>query len=115
MNTDPLFFPVNPYIAGNPVSGGEAFIGRADVLREVLRVVRSPDENALVLYGQRRIGKTSVLQELAARLPKEGPYYPVDLIPINKAALPLAQVVKGDRERCVLPCDLYRRYFEDKL
>lgn len=25
----------NPYIAGNPVGGGKAFIGRADVLRDV--------------------------------------------------------------------------------
>jgi hypothetical protein len=32
---------LNPYIAGNPVGGGEAFIGRADVLREVLRVLRN--------------------------------------------------------------------------
>ncbi len=47
--------PINPYIAGNPVGGGKAFIGRADVLREVVRVLRSPNENALVLYGQRRL------------------------------------------------------------
>ena len=32
--------PINPYIAGNPVGGGEAFIGRADVLREVVRMLR---------------------------------------------------------------------------
>ncbi len=57
-----MTLPINPYIAGNPVGGNPAFIGRADVLREVLRVLRRPAENAIVLYGQRRIGKTSVLQ-----------------------------------------------------
>ena len=32
--------PINPYVAGNPVGDSPAFIGRADVLREVLRVLR---------------------------------------------------------------------------
>jgi len=32
--------PVNPYVAGNPVGDSAAFIGRADVLREVVRVLR---------------------------------------------------------------------------
>ncbi|MBA3534547.1 MAG: hypothetical protein H0T73_21725 [Ardenticatenales bacterium] len=42
---------INPYIAGNPVGGGGAFVGRADVLRKVLRIAGSPHQNALVLYG----------------------------------------------------------------
>jgi hypothetical protein len=29
--------PSNPYVAGNPVGDSPAFIGRADVLREVAR------------------------------------------------------------------------------
>ncbi len=69
--------PLNPYVAGNPVGDSPAFIGRADVLREVLRILRRPQDNAIVLYGQRRIGKTSILQHLAAQLPHEGPYHPV--------------------------------------
>ena len=32
---------VNPYVAGNPVGDSPAFIGRADVLREVVRVLRA--------------------------------------------------------------------------
>ncbi|MFN8488634.1 MAG: SUMF1/EgtB/PvdO family nonheme iron enzyme [Caldilineaceae bacterium] len=84
----------NPYIAGNPVGGSNAFIGRADVLRSVLRVLKSPSENAIVLYGQRRIGKTSVLQELAQRLPQEGAYQPIYFDLQDKAALPLAKVLE---------------------
>ena len=38
--------PLNPYIAGNPVGGTPNFVGRADVLREVLRVLRHPNQNA---------------------------------------------------------------------
>ena len=84
---------VNPYIAGNPVGGSPAFIGRETILRSVLRMLESPSENAIVLYGQRRIGKTSVLQELARRLPVDGPYHPVYFDLQDKAALPLAQVL----------------------
>jgi len=32
--------PFNPYVAGNPVGDSPAFVGRADVLREVMRVLR---------------------------------------------------------------------------
>ena len=85
--------PVNPYIAGNPVGGGEAFVGRADVLRDVARVLRSPNENALVLYGQRRIGKTSILQELTAVLPRLGPYQPVYFDLQEKRASSLNEVL----------------------
>jgi hypothetical protein len=85
--------PVNPYIAGNPVGGGDAFVGRADVLRDVARVLRSPSENALVLYGQRRIGKTSILQELMARLPELGPYQPVYFDLQGKAVASLREVL----------------------
>ncbi|MDM8558618.1 ATP-binding protein [Candidatus Parabeggiatoa sp. HSG14] len=68
---------INPYITGNPVGNGPAFIGRADVLREVLNVLKHPKNNAIVLVGQRRIGKTSVLHELKANLSKESIYHPI--------------------------------------
>lgn len=54
----------NPYITGAPVGNTEIFVGREEVLKDVLEMVRSDNQNAIVLYGQRRIGKTSVLQKL---------------------------------------------------
>jgi len=83
----------NPYIAGNPVGNTPSFVGRDDVLREVLRVLRQPEQNAITLYGQRRIGKTSVLQALLKRLPEEGCYHPVYFDLQDKAALPLGRVL----------------------
>jgi branched-chain amino acid transport system substrate-binding protein len=83
----------NPYIAGNPVGNTDAFVGRDDILREVLRVLRQPEQNAIMLYGQRRIGKTSVLQYLLKRLPQEGNYRPVYFDLQDKAALPLGRVL----------------------
>ncbi len=85
--------PLNPYVAGNPVGDSPAFIGRADVLREVLRILRRPQDNAIVLYGQRRIGKTSILQHLAAQLPHEGPYHPVYFDLQDKTDWPLDRVL----------------------
>jgi len=96
----------NPYIAGNPVGGESAFIGRADVLRDVLRVLKSEHENGMVLYGQRRIGKTSVLQELAAVLPKHGNFAPVYFDLQDKAALSLDQVLTELSHRILYTLDI---------
>lgn len=86
--------PLNPYIAGNPVGDSPAFIGRTDVVRAVVRVLRRPQDNAIVLYGQRRIGKTSILQNLQLRLPEQGPYHPVYFDLQDKADLPLEHVLQ---------------------
>jgi len=89
-----MAIPLNPYVAGNPVGDSPAFVGRADVLREVLRILRRPQDNAIVLYGQRRIGKTSILQNLAAWLSRLGPYRPIYLDLQDKAAYPLSRVLR---------------------
>ncbi len=89
-----MVIPINPYVAGNPVGGSSAFIGRSDVLREVVRILRRSQDNALVLYGQRRIGKTSILQHLVARLPSEGEYRPVYFDLQDKADWQLDRVLR---------------------
>ncbi len=85
--------PLNPYIAGDPVGNSPAFVGRDDVLRDVLRVLRNPNQNAITLFGQRRIGKTSMLQHLKKRLPDEGPYLSVYFDLQDKAAWPLPRLL----------------------
>ena len=85
--------PEKPYIAGGSVSDNQAFVGRADVLREVLNVLRDPHQNAIVLFGQRRIGKTSVLRELEAKLPTDG-YCPIFFDLQDKAQWPLERVLR---------------------
>jgi len=86
--------PKNPYITGSPVSNSPAFVGRADVLREVLHVIKHSQNNAIVLFGQRRIGKTSVLYELEAKLPKQNACHPVFFDLQDKAFWPLERVLK---------------------
>ena len=84
----------NPYTAGDPVGKTAFFVGRADVLREVGRMLRHPTQNAITLYGQRRIGKTSILQYLEAHLPQAGPYLPVYFDLMHKAGLPLGEILR---------------------
>jgi branched-chain amino acid transport system substrate-binding protein len=58
-----------------------------------VRVLRRSQENAIVLYGQRRIGKTSILQQLAAQLPDQGSYHPIYFDLQDKAVWPLSRVL----------------------
>src|SRR5512136_3386773 len=60
---------VNPYIAGNPVTGEEMFFGRDDVFTFVQKaLIGQHRDNVIVLYGQRRTGKTSVLYQMHRHL-----------------------------------------------
>ena len=86
---------VNPYIAGKPVGGSRAFVGRTHILRDIIQTLRSPHENTLLLYGQPRIGKTSILKELIAQLSKHGSYLPVYLDSKDKVFASPGQIFAG--------------------
>ncbi len=64
----------NPFIAGPSVGHTSSFVGREDILRRIELELAQGATNSMVLYGQRRIGKTSVLEALASRLPDRGPF-----------------------------------------
>ena len=59
---------INPYTVGPPVMG-ENFYGRDILLQQVERSLRRT--NVVLLQGQRRIGKTSVLRQLTHSLSQE--------------------------------------------
>jgi len=67
----------NPYVVGKPLTAGSAmFFGREAELMFVERALASGESGAVaVLVGQRRIGKTSLLRQLEARL--RGSYRPI--------------------------------------
>jgi tetratricopeptide (TPR) repeat protein len=85
--------PVNPYIVGNPIKDQASFFGRQDIFREVLQILRQRESNAIVLYGQRRIGKTSVLLQLEKQLAHDGEFTPVYFDLQDKAAKSLPEVL----------------------
>ncbi len=55
----------NPYVAGGPVFDLALFHGREPLVRRILQTVHS---NSLMLHGERRIGKTSLLHQVRLRL-----------------------------------------------
>jgi len=67
---------LNPYRAGKPIDDDNGFIGREDILNWVAQELRNQNTNCLVLFGQRRIGKTTLLLKLERFLPKEE-YLPI--------------------------------------
>jgi tetratricopeptide (TPR) repeat protein/photosystem II stability/assembly factor-like uncharacterized protein len=67
---------VNPYIAGAPVTETKMFFGREDVFDWIQNNLTGRyADHILVVHGQRRVGKTSVLKQLNNRLPER--YIPV--------------------------------------
>src|SRR5512136_1123941 len=60
---------VNPYIAGAPVTEARMFFGREDVFDWIQNNLSGRyTDHTLVIHGQRRVGKTSVLKQLGNRL-----------------------------------------------
>lgn len=55
----------NPYVVGDPVEGNR-FVGRDDILRQLEELwVMGQQLQSVVLYGHRRMGKTSILLNVA--------------------------------------------------
>jgi tetratricopeptide (TPR) repeat protein len=55
----------NPYIAGAPVLEEDLFFGRRELIDRILQTIHN---NSLLIYGERRIGKTSIQHQLKRRL-----------------------------------------------
>lgn len=78
IKTSGEFKPIeNPYVAGAPLkTGSPLFVGREDIFEFIEQNLSGRDqENVLVLIGQRRSGKTSLLKQLPQRLGQQ--YAPV--------------------------------------
>jgi GTPase SAR1 family protein len=55
----------NPYISGDPIREPDMFFGREELLRKIINTLHN---NSIMIHGPRRIGKTSLLYQLANRL-----------------------------------------------
>jgi|GEM_PF-1091999 len=121
---------INPYIAGAPVTEQRMFFGREDVFDWIERSLSGQyADHILVVHGQRRVGKTSVLKQLPNRLPKR--YIPVffDLQGRTHTTLDrflwwlsreIVRVLKQDRGIAISPPDkdLFTKdieYFESRF
>ncbi len=68
--------PPNPYLIDKPLDSDTGFFGREEIIQEIERVMRYPPHTSVILPGQRRIGKTSLLLALERRLPAP-PFFPI--------------------------------------
>ncbi|MDX1520608.1 MAG: ATP-binding protein, partial [Anaerolineae bacterium] len=77
MRSETETFIINPYIAGSPVKNPTMFFGRDDVYAWLRQHLRGRyQDNIIVLYGERRSGKTSVLYQMGEQL-GDDTYVPV--------------------------------------
>lgn len=72
----------NPYVYGNPIHEETAFFGRKDELEQITLAVTKPTKQDILLIGERRTGKTSLLYQLEERLDR--PFIPV-YVALNKS------------------------------
>jgi formylglycine-generating enzyme required for sulfatase activity/tetratricopeptide (TPR) repeat protein len=85
--------PINPYIAGQPLRSKDGFFGRQDIINEIARELGgSYTGKSFVLFGQRRIGKTSLLFQLERLLLRKS-FLPVYFNLQDSARLPLGEVL----------------------
>ncbi len=61
----------NPYVVGNPVGYTDAFVGRFYIFDDILNMIHHKTDNGIVIFGQRRAGKTSILHRLKRVLEEE--------------------------------------------
>ena len=62
----------DPYIIGIPLTAQqEIFVGRRDISRRIEQLLLDQRKPPLLLYGQRRMGKTSLLNNLGRLLPQQ--------------------------------------------
>ena len=88
----------NPYVVGNPIHHGSMFFGRADDVTWIKDHLQQAGNELILLTGQRRIGKTSLLRHVK-RLKSE-----LKLIPFFIDTQSLIPTVADDHSfyRCLL-------------
>lgn len=61
--------PPNPYVVGPPIRSRDGFFGRREELDQIASVIGGPTQQGVVLLeGERRTGKTSILHRVPDRL-----------------------------------------------
>ena len=75
----------NPYTIGDPVIG-ERFIGREDILRQLEELwFINTRPQSVILYGHRRMGKTSILRNATTKVNTEVRVAYVNLLSVSSA------------------------------
>lgn len=82
----------NPYTYGNPVGNESTFFGRQKELDQILQAITKSAKQDILVVGERRTGKTSLLNQVKKRIGK--PFIPVYVV-INTSEEPTAKSILG--------------------
>jgi WD40 repeat protein/Cdc6-like AAA superfamily ATPase len=80
----------NPYTYGPPIKQEFSFFGRKGELESIIQAVTKPAKQDVLIVGERRTGKTSLIYQISQKL--ERPFIPVYVI-INKSSPKTAHVL----------------------
>jgi len=79
----------NPYEAGRPILDPQHFFGREELIARVLNTIH---QNDVLIHGERRIGKTSLLRQLEDHLrTMDDPDYPFIPVYVDVEGVPQAE------------------------
>ena len=83
----------NPYVVGDPVEGN-LFVGREDILKQLKEVwIFSQHLQSVVIYGHRRMGKTSILLNVANSLSSQVKVAYVNLLQVGDSPQGVGEVL----------------------
>lgn len=117
----------NPYVVGDPVEGN-LFVGREDILKQLKELwILSQHLQSVVIYGHRRMGKTSILLNVANSLGSQVKVAYVNLLRLGNSPQGVADVLMAisdeisdavnipppaDEDLLNLPYRTFRRYLK---
>lgn len=84
---------INPYIIGDPVIGKQ-FVGRKDIINRLEELwVSTSQLQSVVLFGHRRMGKTSILRNISTRLDEKVKLAYVNLLTVGNSIQGVGEVL----------------------
>lgn len=120
----------NPYVIGDPVMGN-LFVGREDIIRQLEELwLRSYQLQSVVIYGHRRMGKTSILRNAANSLDNQVKVAYVNLLKLGDVTQGVGEVLMAisdeisqvvniptpnDDDLLKLPVPTFNRYFKEVI
>ncbi len=84
--------PANPYNVGNPVTKDD-FFGRANILQKIKQGLHGSSNKHFVLYGQPRIGKSSILKQLELNYSADDSFVPIFIDLFPESEQPISKVL----------------------
>ncbi len=84
---------LNPYIIGDPVQG-MLFVGREEIMRQLEEVwINKQKLQSAVIFGHRRMGKTSILRNISTRLDEKVKLVYVNLLTVGNSIQGVGEVL----------------------